>query len=261
MSQYEKGKIEQQNVLEIDLLDVCKMLLRKLHVILLSGLLLALVAFVATTVFITPQYESTTKMYVLTRQDDSMISQSDLTTSGYLTKDYAELVLSRPVLEDVIVKLNLNLSLKNLSNRISVDTPDNTRIITITVKHANPITAKRIADTVREASASQIQNIMNVEAVNVVEKASLPTMKSSPGTMKNTAIGGLLGIIIAIAILTIIHISDDTIKTADDVTNYLELSVLGTVGQWKGEEKKSKKSKDRKAKKKHSGKSKKSSKR
>ena len=70
---------------------------------------------------------------------------------------------------------------------------------------------------------------MNIDAVNTVEEANLPTQKAAPNTMKNTLLGGILGVFIAIGIIVIIYILDDTIKTPDDVERYLELNVLASL--------------------------------
>ena len=70
---------------------------------------------------------------------------------------------------------------------------------------------------------------MDIEAVNVVDYANLPESPKSPNSIKNMIIGGLLGFVLAIGIIVIIYILDDTIKTPDDVEKYLGLSVLGSI--------------------------------
>ena len=75
--------------MEIDLREIFSLLISKIGIIILSGVILALVAIVGTKLFITPQYQSITKMYVLTKQNESALTNSDLQTSTLLTKDYA----------------------------------------------------------------------------------------------------------------------------------------------------------------------------
>ena len=100
---------------------------------------------------------------------------------------------------------------------ISVSTPTDTRIMTVSVESANPKQAKEIADTVREAVSVQIKEIMSVDSVNTVEEGNLPTSPSSPNTMKNMMFGGILGFVIAAGIITLIYLLDDTIKTPEDL--------------------------------------------
>ena len=65
---------------------------------------------------------------------------------------------------------------------------------------------------------------MDIEAVNVVDSANIPSEKASPSLAKNGVIGGLLGVIIAMAIVIIIYLTNDTIKVEEDVERYLGLS-------------------------------------
>lgn len=219
-----------EDEITIDLGELLMMLWSKIHIILLATIFMALIAFVGTKLFITPQYTSETKLYVLSKQDSSSnVTYNDLMTGSQLTKDYMELVKSRPVLEQTIAVLNLDMSTEELAKMISVENQSDTRIITIQVTSPKPKQAKEIADAVREAVGIQITKIMDADAVNTVEDGKLPTKPSSPNTMKNTALGGILGFILAIAALTLIYILDDTIKNPDDVETYLGLNVLTSI--------------------------------
>lgn len=232
MDQYRVTSREIDNEeLTIDLAELFMALWSKIHIIVLSGILVALLAFVGTKLLITPTYTSVTKVYVLTRQDsNASVTYSDLQTSTQFMKDYMELVKSRPVLEQVIAVLNLDKDVNELANMISVSaTQTDTRILSISVESEDPKEAKEIADAVREAAGIQITEIMDADAVNTVEDGNLPTEPSAPNTLKNTAFGGILGIVIAIGIIVLIFIFDDTIKTPDDVEKYLGLTVLTSI--------------------------------
>lgn len=225
-------RIMEEDDLTIDLGELFQVLLSKLHIIILSVILMALVAFAGTKLLITPMYTSDTKMYVLAKDEKRNSSISDfneLTAGSMLTKDYMELVKSRPVLEKTISVLNLKMQPSELADMISVSTPTDTRIMTISAESENPKQAKEIADTVREAVSVQIKEIMSVDSVNTVEEGNLPTAPSSPNTMKNTMFGGILGFVIAAGIITLIYLLDDTIKTPEDVENYLGLNVLTSI--------------------------------
>jgi len=179
---------------------------------------------------VTPKYTSDTKIYVLTKQDSNAgVTVNDLQTGTYLTKDYMELVKSRPVLEQVIAVLNLDMTSEELSGMITVENTADTRILTIRVESEDPKEAKAIADAVRESVSVQIPEIMNADSVNTVEEGNLPTSPSSPNLMKNMALGGLLGLLLAIGIIALIYILDDTVKTPEDVENFLGLNVLTSI--------------------------------
>ena len=234
MDQYTQNTIMNSEVdedeIDIDLSEIIGALLKKAHIILLSGIIVALLTFIGTKLFITPMYTSETKVYVLSKSDGATgVTTSDLQAGSYLTKDYSELVTSRTVMEQVIALLNLDMKPEELMDMISVESTTDSRILTIKVENEDPKKAKEIADAVREAVSVQITEIMDADAVNTVQKADLPDEPSSPSAMKNTVLGGVLGVLIAIVIIILITILDDTVKTPEDVEKYLGLNTLTSI--------------------------------
>jgi capsular polysaccharide biosynthesis protein len=230
---------------EIDLGEIFHLLISRLGIIILSGIIFGLVSIVGTTLLITPQYTSTTKMYVISKQDNSTLTSSDMQMSTYITKDYAEMITSRAVTESVIAQLGLDMTHEQLLKKISVDTSTDTRIVAINVTDEDPYVAAQIANAVRDKAAEHIQQVMDIDAVNVVDTANIPSEKASPSVSKNALIGGFLGVFLAVAIIIVVYLTNDTVKTAEDVERYLHLSVLGSIPLME-KEKKSKKQKTRK---------------
>lgn len=230
--------------IEIDLGEIFHLLIGHLGVIVLSGIAFGLMAIIGTMLFITPKYESTTKIYVLNRQDSSTLTSQDMSTSTQLTKDYAELIKSRTVTEGVIAHLQLDISHEDLLKMLSVETSTDTRIVAIRVRDTDPYRAAEIANSVRDVAAQHIQSVMDIEAVNVVETANIPDHKASPSLSRNGVIGGLLGVLLAAVIVIAVYLTNDTIRTTEDVERYLKLSVLGSI-PLQGKEKKAKKKKIR----------------
>jgi len=201
----------------------------KIVIIILAGVALACVAFLGTKLFITPTYDSTTKIYVVNSQTDSAITYSDVQLGSQLTKDYMELVKSRPVVEGVIAELGLEDTYEELCSKISVANAADTRILAITVTDENPRMSQNIANQLRGAVAEQIQEVMRVDEVTVVEEANLPDRAARPSAFKNFAIGGVVGVFVAVAAVVLIFVMDDRIKTQEDVEKYLQLGILGTI--------------------------------
>lgn len=220
---------KQKNLIEVDLLDFGGVLLRKLPVLIVAGVIVALAAWIGTRLWITPQYTSTTKMYVLAKQDSATLTNNDMQTSTMLTKDYTEIVKTRTVVESVITQLDLKVRYEQLLSRISVYTPDDTRMIYITVTDEDPYLAADIADAVREAAAIHIQQVMKIEAVNVADEANIPDRPSYPNEKKNGLIAGGIGVSAAFFIILIWYLTDDTVKTAADIEKYLCISTLGVL--------------------------------
>ena len=110
---------QNQDEIEIDLLELLRVLWSKIGYVILAALALGLLMVLVSKVFMKPQYESTTKMYVLSKQDSSStVTSGDLQASSLLTKDYAELIQSRQVVETVIAQLNLDLTYEEIDQSI-----------------------------------------------------------------------------------------------------------------------------------------------
>lgn len=220
--------------IEIDLREVFFCLLHRLWLIILVALLCGGIGFCISQFLIAPIYESTTQIYILNKQNENTVTYSDVQLGTQLTKDYAQLIKSRYVLESVIDELQLVqndelISYETLLKKVNVSTPQDTRMLAITVSDTDPMLAMEIANCVREVASDHIKSVMDIEAVNVVDMANLPTKKASPSVGKWTVMGALIGALIVMAIVILVYIMDDTIKTSDDVEKYLGLSTLALI--------------------------------
>ncbi len=208
----------ENDVIEVDLLEIINALLGRFWLILGGGLLAAAVGFAVS------------KIYILNKSESTTVTYSDVQMGTQLTKDYAELINSRYVLEEVIEKLALaETEYQDLLDKVSVHTPTDTRIVSITVTDTSPRQAMDIANCIREVAGEHIQNVMDIDAVNVVEEANMPTDKAGPSVPKWTLFGGILGVLLVCVAILVHYLLDDTIKTSEDVEKYLGLSTLALI--------------------------------
>ena len=129
---------------------------------------------------------------------------------------------------------------------MDVETISDTRLIEITVTDVNPVMAQLIANEIRKIASDRIMEVMDIQAVNVVDEVNLPE-PASPSVPKWTVIGLFLGAVLCAMIIIIRFLLDDTIKTSDDIEKYLELSTLAmipTIEQQDGKKKRKHKSLD-----------------
>lgn len=154
------------------------------------------------------------------------MTKSDLQTGHFFAKDYMVRAKSRPVLDYVIGRVNPEMTLKELEDSITLTVPKDTRILSIAVVIRDPSMGQAIAEAVRESSSAQFKDIMNAESCNVIEKANFPSEPSSPHILKNIARGGSCDSSWRLGSSSSLYILDDTVKTPDDVSKYLELSIL-----------------------------------
>lgn len=223
----------------LDLVDLLMALYRKLFWIIASGIVVAVLAFGYTKLFIVPMYSSTTKIYILSDENEknSVLTYSDVQTVTLLTKDYKEMIKSRPVMEAVVEKLGLTISADELLGKVRIEEVAETRILYIHAEDEDPVMAKKIADGVREASIEQVAQIMEKYAIKTVEEGNIPQAPYAPNVMRNTVLGGMIGIVLAVVVIAILYISDDSLKSVDDVERYLGMNVLVMIPMWEKQKK------------------------
>lgn len=225
----------QYDEVEIDLKGIFDALLSKIWIIIIAGVLGTIVAGLYTTIFISPQYTSSSMIFILTKTT-SLTSIADIQLGNQLTQDYQVLMLSRPVLDKVISNLKLDMSYGQLRSKISVANQADTRILTMTVTDSDPYAAKMIVDELTNVVVERVAEIMNTEEPSIVENGDIATAPSTPNTRKNCLMGGLFGVILSGGIIVLLFLLDDSIKNADDVEKYLELNVLGSIPVFKDEQ-------------------------
>lgn len=215
--------------MEIDLLDLAYMLLDKWHYLLVCLLIGAVLLNAYAFFFIDPTYESTSKLYVVSASDDSVVNLSDLNLGTSLTADYEELMLSYPVLNRVIDKLNLDMTSDQLKKLYSLNNPSDTRILQITATTTDPQFSMDLAETMAEEAVSYLPETMSTLAPNIAQHAKLADHKAGPSYMKYTMIGAILGLILMAGVLIVQYLMDDTIHTAEDMEKYFGLVPLTTI--------------------------------
>ncbi|MGS4786402.1 YveK family protein [Streptococcus sp. P25B114] len=219
---------QESNVMEIDVLYLLKNLWRNKFLILLSALLGVSVAFAYSVFVVTPQYNSTTRIYVVNKVADSgqNLTAQELQAGTYLVKDYKEIILSQDVLSTVTEELKLT---SNLASKVSVSIPVDTRIVSITVRDADANEAARIANGLRTVAAQKIIDVTKVSDVTTLEEARPAKTPSTPNTKRNIVFGFLVGAFLAVALVLVKEVLDDRIKRPEDIEEKMGLPLLGVV--------------------------------
>ena len=224
--------------IEIDLMQLWYAVRHRFWLVLLAGFIVADIAFGITKFLITPMYSSSATMLVVTKET-TLSSLADLQLGSQLTNDYEILITSRPVLERTIEELDLETNYKHLRNTISISNPNDSRMLIITALQPDPALAKKVVDTLSEISSEYIAEKMEVTAPKIIEEGEIPITQSSPSLLRNTAIGGMLGILAAVFLICVAVILNDSIQSEDDIERYLQLPVFAVVPDKSGASKKS----------------------
>ena len=163
----------------IDLGQILLALRKRLGLIILAGLVVAFGAALYTRFLMTPVYTSSSTMLVLTKET-TLASVADLQLGTQLTKDYSVLIESRPVLEETIDNLGLDMTYQALRNSVEITNPEDTRILQLSVNHSDPETAKLLVDELASVSSAYIGDKMEVTPPKIIEEGEVPTEKPVP---------------------------------------------------------------------------------
>ena len=221
---------QEANMIEIDVLSLLRTIWRTKFLILLTAILTTGLAFAYSAFLATPQYDSTTRLYVVTQSSDNGagITNQDLQAGSFLVQDYKEIILSQDVLKNVTTTLGIT---EDIKDKITVTIPTDTRILSITVRDSDPNQAATIANTLRDEAAKKIIEVTKVSDVTTLEAAVPAEKPSTPQTKRNLVLGFIVGAFLATALVLVLEVLDDRVKRPQDIEEGLGMTLLGVVPQ------------------------------
>ncbi|WP_195487251.1 Wzz/FepE/Etk N-terminal domain-containing protein [Streptococcus parasanguinis] len=222
---------QENQAVEIDVFAMLKTLWKRKFSIVLVALVFAIAAFGYSAFLAKKEYQSTSRIYVVSRQnqDNNALTNSDLQAGSYLVKDYREIILSQNVLSQAIEELKLDMTPAELSKKISVSVPTDTRILSITAKDGNPKEAARIANGLRNVAAEKIIAVTKVSDVTTLDEAEVPQSPSSPNIKRNVLLGFIAGAGLMVVLMVVVEVLDDRVKRPEDIEELMGLTLLGIV--------------------------------
>lgn len=221
--------------IEIDLLELLRVLVHRWWAILLSAIVCGGLAFAYTLFLVDPLYQASALMYV-NNSDISVgstsfsISSSDLTAAQKLVDTYVVILKSRTALDEVKEQAQLDYSYEELKDMISAAAVNSTEVFEIKVTSKDPDEAEKIANTIARVLPEKISDIVVGSDVRIVDYAVVPSHRFSPSYRHNTAIGILLGIVLSAGLIILIYLLDENIRSEDYLTQtYPEIPLLAVI--------------------------------
>lgn len=208
-------------------------ILRKRFVIIMSIMLVAVIlSSVFTFLLSTPQYEASTQVLVNQNQNgEEPITSQELQSNREFINTYSVIMTSPEILEEVIEETNINSSVGELREKITVSSEEESQVAKITVQDADPKLAVSLVNSLTSIFEERIPEIMNIDNVSILSIAQLDNsnVPISPQPILNLSIATIIGLIIGTVFAFLLEVLDKTIKTEEDIENQTGLSILGTV--------------------------------
>ncbi|SDQ68480.1 polysaccharide biosynthesis tyrosine autokinase [Quadrisphaera sp. DSM 44207] len=214
-------------------------ILRKRWLSVLVITVLGVAAAAAATLLATPQYRATTQLFVSAQTGDS---GSDLLQGGNFAEarvqSYADIATSQSVLGPVIADLGLETTPAALAQRVEAVAPAGTVLIDITATDPSPEQAATIAEAV---TASLIEVVRTLEQpsdaataapvrITSTQGAVVPSSPAWPREELNLALGLVLGLGAAVAVVLLREVLDTRVRGEEDVSA-LSVPLLAAVPQ------------------------------
>lgn len=175
--------------------------------------------------FTAPSFESTAKLYILA-PNDAGIQTSDLQAGSMLLSDYREVFKTWEFHEMVQQQVRTNLTYQQLQNILTVETPDDTRLVYITIRHQNAMLACDLANACAHAARLFIEEHLHGLQPATFSTAIVPSVPSGLSASLWTMIAFAFGAALAIGICVLVFCLDDRIRTVEELKTASGLTVL-----------------------------------
>ena len=208
--------------------ELLAVLRERLALVIALPVAFALIMGIAT-IFMPDQYTASTTMYVLSKTaatGEEEIRQTDLSASQMLTNDVAQLMKSSRVRNDVAERLGLS-SLRGYSSSVTSSTT--TRIITLSVRGADPQLAASIANETVAVTSAISQEVMNLQSINPIDEAKAPEYPSGPRRMRYIVAAAAAGLFAAVAAAVLMEALNVKARNGDEVQEMLDVPIIGHI--------------------------------
>ena len=227
----------------IDLLKLFEIVMKNIVWFIIVIILCGTVAYAGTTLLIDKTYSATATVIIVQNNNSNAsqaVTYNDVQLSQKLVSTYTQILQSEAIGDSVVANLDLydkyEIDTEKLNKMVEVKAASNTEVMNITATSKDPKLSADIANEMVSVFKKKIFDIMSVENVTVLNSAKIPTKPSGPSTLKNTAIGMMIGAVLCGIYAVIVLLTDTKVKTEEDVKKIFDYPVIGVIPEFKVEE-------------------------
>ena len=227
-----ENRTDSQELTEVDLWKILLIFVERWKLILGSGIVAALLAFVFTMQFITPLYRASVTVYVNNinaNENIEYVNAANLAAAQQLVNTYVNMIRSDTVLEKVAQNTGLNYTASDIRAMMTARQVDETELFDVYISHPDPEEAAKIANAVAKVAPDEIAYFVEGSSTKIIDYAKVPGAPYTPDRMKNAMIGGILGCMAAAAYSFLCFLLDVRIKDEEDLAIAYDVPVLGRI--------------------------------
>lgn len=200
---------ERVDLIEVDLLDMCKYILSKWVFILIGMVVFAGAGFGYAKVKSKTEYSSKMQVYVtVPKTSDKVLIRDD---AGALVYDYARLIDSDIITKEIAK--DTKISKEKIKDALSAEQIDGTRILEIRVKSKNKKYTEKISKKVLPVFQKVVTKSLGKSEPIIINKPSKIKEEVSISTKKTIILGAVLGAAIIIMISFVVYMTQLFKKT------------------------------------------------
>lgn len=200
-------------------------------------LVLALGVAAGISYSITPQYQSKATVFLTVDASDATDAYAVTYFLNTRAKSYADLAQSSELAERVIEVLDLDMTPAELSSNVSAEALEETSNIIITVTDTDPQRAQTIADVVTSEFQTYTEELETASdgsesqiKANVTNPPEYNPNPVRPNWVLNLLAGGLIGLLLGLALAIARELLDRTVRTAEHIAEVTDAPVLASIG-------------------------------
>ncbi len=226
-----QGQTKQNDqAVQIDLRVLWMVFKRFWALILAVAIACGIVSYAYTSLLVTPIYQATATMLVNSSETSTTnITTTQLDSSTQLVGVYEQIFLSDAVLNPVIENLSLSLTTKQVASMISCSSVNETQVMQVSVKNADPALALEILTELVDVAPPIVMEYLDASTAKLITAPSVSSSPVSPNVTRNVAVAAFAGAVVCFLIVAAQALFSNTVKTESDVSSKLGLPVLGVI--------------------------------
>lgn len=218
-----------------DIGEILGILRKRKGIILWTTVICAVIALFTSVFIISPKYSSSTDILVNRKIEGNQANaQAQIQADVQMISTYKDIITSPTILNDVSKELNqkgYDINSEGIKKCINITNQQNSQVFTLTVKTKNANLSADIANTTAKVFKQKVKNIMSVNNVSILSKATANPKPVSPKVMLNTLAGILVGLILGLVLAFVANGLDRTITDESFITDTLGLNDLGIISE------------------------------
>jgi len=215
---------------ELSIFEILTLLRRNIKLIVALTLLGGILTYGYSKLMIKPTYQSSATVFIQPKVNQNQVNYTDLLTNQKLIDTYTQIAKSNLVMNNVYPYFaSKSMTKADIVNAISVSSIKDTEIIKFTVITQDPGISADVTNKLVSVFIEKVNSIMQLDNLKIIDTAVRNENAVGPASLRNGVIGALVGLMLAVGIIFLRYLLDNTFKSAQDVERYLGLPVLGEI--------------------------------